>query len=184
MAIEHTVRASEGNDWISIENCVTDLELETLSRALSTTAVTVYAVDEKLLQFSFVHFEDGRMVRALEYADDGDQGKKGRWTKVQGEPESWEVSLFSAKLMEQYAEYAPDEVGEARSQSRIRSGFSIPWACNAHTAAEIARAFELPWDPLAPNRFPPASDTELIPGSPDRWNAFLRERRKPWWKFW
>lgn len=181
LVAEHTVRASAGSEWISIENAISDHELETLSRTLSTTAITVYAVDEKLLQFSYVRFEDGRAVRALEYSDDNDEDR-GRWTKVEGEPESWEGSLFSPSMMELYAEYAPDEVAEARS--RIKSGFSIPWACNARTAAEIARAFQLPWEPLAKDKFPPATNTEIVPGSPERWKAFLGKRRRPWWKFW
>lgn len=184
IVVSHTVRASVGSDWISIENCVSDLELGTLSRTLSTTAVTVYAVDEKLLQFSFVHFEDGRAVRVIEYSDDSAEDQRGRWIKVEGEPEAWELTLFSPTLMEQYAEYAPDEVGEARVQSRIKQGFSIPWACNGRTAAEIARALQLPWEPLVQNPFPAATDAEVIAGSPERWKAFLGERRKPWWKFW
>lgn len=182
-AIEHTVRASEGSEWLSIENAISDYELETISRALSTTAVTVYAVDEKALRFSYARFEDGRAVRALEYSDDSGKVERGRWTKVEGEPEPWESILFSSRLMELYAKHAPDEVPEACTQNRIKAGFSIPWACDAGVVAEIARALQLPWEPLTNDAFPRSAKREVIPGSPERWKAFLRQQR-PWWKFW
>lgn len=184
LVVSHTVRASPGNDWISVENCASDLVLETISLALSTTAVTVYAVDEKFLQFSYVRFDDGRAVRALEFLDDTGQEQRGSWTQVEGEPESWELSLFTPDLMEQYAQYAPDEVYDLQVHKRIKQGLSIPWACNGRSAEAIARSLQLPWEPLAPNKFPSATEIEVIPGSSEGGKNFLGDRTKPWWKFW
>ena len=185
MAIEHTVRASEGCDWISIENAIGDRQLEEISRFLRTTALTVYAVDEKVLRFSYARFEEGRAARALEYLDNGGKLDRGRWTKAEGEPEPWEAILFSPKFMEWYAKRAPDEVKEACAENRIKAGFSIPWACDAGVVAEIARTLQLPWNPIEHDEFPASTNIEVIPGSPERWKAFLRRNEpKPWWKFW
>lgn len=86
--------------------------------------------------------------------------------------------------MELYRKYAPDEMPEGCAESRIKPGFSIPWACDAGTVTEIARALQLPWEPIG-DRFPPATQTEVIPGSPEeRWKAFYRKYRRPWWKIW
>jgi hypothetical protein len=186
MAIEHTVRASEGSDWISIEHAIGDHQLEEISRHLSTTAVTVYAVDEKVLEFSYARFDAGRAVRALEYSHDiRGMTDRGRWTKVEGEPEVWESAFFSPKLMALYAQHVSDELPEACAQNQIKVGFSIPWAGYADAVVEIVSALQLPWKPIEHDTFPAANNTEVIPGSPERWKAFLRQHDpKPWWKFW
>lgn len=183
LAVEHTVRASEGSEWVSIQNAVDDQLLDTISRVLGTVAITIYAIDEKVLRFSYSRFDHGQAVRTLEYADEGNSNDRGKWTKVEGEPERWEALLFSPKLMELYRKYAPDDLHEGCAESKIKRGFSIPWACDAGTIAEISRTLQVPWEPIG-DRFPPATQTEVIPGSPERWNAFHRQHRRPWWKFW
>jgi len=177
------VRASEGSDWVSIQNALADQLLETISRVLGTTAIMIYVMDEMVLRFSYRHFNNGQAVRILEYVNHGNPKERGKWTKVEGEPEPWEAILFSHRLMELYRKHAPDEVHESCEESKIKPGFSIPWACDASTVADIARALQLPWEPID-NRFSPATQTEVIPGSPERWKAFLRQQRRPWWKFW
>jgi hypothetical protein len=100
--------------------------------------------------------------------------------KVEGETEPWEAILFSPRRMALYEKRAPDEVGEACADGKINLGFSVPSACDASTVAEIARALQLPWEPME-NRFPPATHTEVIPGSPERWRTFWKvfRRRRP-----
>jgi hypothetical protein len=183
LVVELIVRTSEGSDWASIQRALAAPLLETISRVLSTTAIAIRMMDEMVLRFSYQRFDNGRAVRTLEYADDGDPKGRGKWTKVEGEPEPWENILFSPRLMELYRKRAPDEVQEGCAESKIKPGFSIPWACDASTVAEIVRALQLPWEPID-NKFPPATQTEVIPGSPERLKAFLRQRGRPWWKFW
>jgi hypothetical protein len=180
---EIIVRASEGSDWVSVQRALADQLLETISRVLGTTTIMIYVVDEVVLRFSYRRFNNGQAVRALEYVDYVNPKERGKWTKVEGEPEPWEAILFSHRLIELYRKYAPDEVHEGCAESKIKPGFSIPWACDASTVAEIARALQLPWEPTE-NRFPPATQTEVIPGSPERLKAFLRQQWRPWWKFW
>ncbi len=152
----HTVRTSQG-DWVSIENAVDDGLLETLSRELGTTAITIYAIDEKLLRFHYRRFEHGRSIRALDYADAAADADCGTWTGVEGVPEPWEALLFAPRMMDLYRKYAADEV----STAPIKLGSSIPWACDGFMIGEIARALDLPWDPVH-DRFPPAAHTAVI----------------------
>jgi hypothetical protein len=184
---ELTVRTSEGSDWVSIQGALADPMLETISRALCTTAIQIHAMDEMVLRFSYSRFDDGRATRALAYGDDGNPKGRGKWTRVEGEPERWEAILFSPRLMELYEKYAPGEVREACAENRIKPGFAVPWACDGGAIVEIARALQLPWDPTG-GKFPPATQTEVIPGSPERWpeplKTLLRRHRRPWWKFW
>lgn len=187
---EETVRSSEGSDWVSISEPVADQFLEAVSRVLSTTAIKIYATDELVLRFSYSRFDDGQPVRALEYADDGNSKDRGKWTKVEGEPEPWEATLFSPRLMELYRDNAPEEAARMRGE-QIKPGFSVPWPCDRKTIAEIARALQLPWEPTSwpvADRFPPATQIEVIAGSPERWpkeyKGILRQHRRPWWKFW
>jgi hypothetical protein len=183
LAMERIIQASEQSDWISIQSPLDDHLLETISRALGTTAIMIYMMDEMRLRFSYRRFDHGSAVRALQYLDDGNPRARGKWTRVEGEPEQWEAILFSPPLIEQYRTYAPDEVAEGCADNKIKPGFSIPQPCYASTIAEITRALQLPWDPIE-NRFPPATQTEVIPGSPERWKAFHHQHRRPWWKFW
>jgi len=155
---DHTVRTSPG-DWVSIENAIADPLLETLSRELGTTAITIYAIDEKLLRFHYRRFEHGRSMRSLDYADAAADAERGSWTGVEGEPEPWETLLFSPRMTSLYRKYAADEVCTAP----IRLGASIPWCCDGFMIGEIARALDLPWDPVH-DRFPPAAHTAIIEG--------------------
>lgn len=182
LAVERIVQISEGSDWVSIQSPLDDRLLETISRTLGTTAIMIYVMDEMMLRFSYRRFDHGAAVRALQYFDDGNPRGRGKWTKVEGEPEPWEAILFSPRLMELYRQHAPDEVEEGCAENRIKVGFSIPWACDATTIAEIARVLQLPWEPTN-NQFPPATRTEVIPGSPERWKA-IHQRKRPWWRFW
>lgn len=188
--VEHTVRASRHSDWISIENAVHDVELQTLSQVLHATAVTLYAVDEKSLRFAYSRFEDGRCVRMLNYgpahertANAAAEPTRREWTKVEGHPEAWETTLFSPQLMQLYRDYAPDEVGAVSGVPAVKLGFSIPWAHDLNVLATIAEELRLPWKPIG-NHFAEATHTEVIRGSPERRKAFLRKYRRPWWKFW
>jgi len=187
LAVELIVRSSEESDWVSIQSALADPLLETISRVLCTTAVMIHVVDEMVLRFAYSRFDNGEAVRTLVYADDGNPKGRGTWTKVEGEPEPWETVLFSPRLLELYKKRAPDEVQEGCAERKVKAGFSIPWACEASTVLEIARALELPWEPMG-NTFPPATQTEVIPGSSERWNsfwkAFRRQHWRPWWKFW
>jgi hypothetical protein len=183
LTIEHTVRTSENSGWISVQNALDDELLATLSRTLGTKSITIYAIDEMVLHFSYRRFDQGNLVRALEYGDDGQPNDRGEWTRVEGAPEPWEALLFSPKLMALYRKYAPDQVQGDPDENAIKPGLSIPWACDAETIGEIASALELPWDPLG-DGFPTATKTEVIPGSPERWKAFHRQHARPWWKFW
>ncbi len=182
LAMELVVRTSAGSDWISIQRSIAPPLLETISRVLQTTAIAIHVMDEMVLRFSYRRFEQGRAVRALNYADDGDLKGRGEWSTVEGEPEPWEAMLFSAERIATYRKRAPDEVQEACADGAIKSGFSVPTVCDGDTLAEIVRAFELPWEPTQ-NGFPPATRMEVIPGSPERLEALLRERRRPWWRY-
>lgn len=182
-AVELVVQTSEGSDWISIQRALADPLLETISRVLRTTAIVIHVMDEMVLRFSYRRFDNGRAIRRLDYADDGNPKGRGKWTTAEGNPEPWEGILFSPTRMELYRKRAPDEVQEGCADSRIKLGFSIPRACDASTVEEIVRTLELPWKPID-NTFPPATQTEVIPGSPERLRTFLRQRRRRWWKFW
>lgn len=177
-AVELIVRATEESDWFSIQKALADQLLETISRILGTTAITIYVMDEMVLRFSYRHFDNGQAVRALEYVDHGNPRERGKWTKVEGEPEPWEAILFSDRLMELYRKHAPGEVHGSCAEGKIKPGSSIPWACNAGTVAEIVDALQLPWDPIG-NRFSSVTQTEVIPGSPERLHAFLRRKWRP-----
>jgi hypothetical protein len=177
LAVDNTLRATEGSEWISIENGAPDQALATISRLLQTVAITLHASDEIMLRFSYKRFDGGRVVRALEYDDDG---ARGRWTQVDGEPETWEALLFATELLELYRKHAADDVHEVCAENAIKLGFSIPWACDAGTVAQIARALELPW---VPGSFPPAAEIDIVRGSPERLEAFRRQHRRPWWRF-
>lgn len=184
-APELIVRSSEEGEWISTQRALDDPLLETISRVLGTTAIMFSMMDEMVLRFSYRRFDKGAAVRALQYVDDGNPRDRGKWTKVEGEPEPWEAILFSPMLMELYRKRAPDEVHKGCAESKIKPGCSIPWVCDASTVAEIARALQLPWDPVD-NGFPPAPQTEVIPGSPEReafWKVFRQQHWRPWWKF-
>jgi hypothetical protein len=183
LAIEHTVRLSDATPWISIQNVVDDELLAQLSKDLGTTAITIYALDEIRLTFSYRRFEEGGIVRALEYGDGKRPRDRGAWTKVDGEREEWEGLLFSDSLTALYRKYALDEVDEVCPAERIKLGHSIPWACDGETVAQIVERLSLPWRPLD-DTFAPASRTEVIPGSPERWQELHRSFRKPWWKLW
>jgi hypothetical protein len=183
LAVELVVQAFEASDWISIQPALADPLLEGLSRDLSTTALGLRVMDEMVLRFSYSRFDNGHATRALEYSDDGNPKGHGQWTRVEGTPEAWENTLFSPRLMELYRRRAPDEVREGSAEGRIVPGASIPWPYHASTLAEIADALALPWRPMD-NRFLPAAQTEVIPGSPERWKAFRHQRLGPWRRFW
>ena len=102
---------------------------------------------------------------------------------MDGEPESWETLLFSGRLKDLYLRYAPGEVADGCRGDTIHLDHSIPWACDGKIVGEIVDRLQLPWHPLESD-FPPAAQTEMIPGSPDRWRRFHRSARKPWWKLW
>jgi len=95
LAVERIVQTSEESDWISIQSPLDDPLLETISRVLNTTAIMIYMMDEMRLRFSYRRFDHGAAVRALQYLDDGNPRARGKWTRVDGEPEPWEVTLFS-----------------------------------------------------------------------------------------
>lgn len=175
--VDSTVQASEGSEWLSIESTVGDEQLETISSVLQTTALTLYAQDEKILRFGYTRFENGRLVRALKYLGRCNAEPRGKWVTVEGEPEAWEATCcFSPELMELYRQHAPDEVNEMSGHYRVMPGLWIPWAADLGTVAEIARALQLPWNPArnpAHDQFPPATHTEVIPGTPEREKAFF-----------
>jgi hypothetical protein len=176
IAVELIVRTSEGSDWLSIQRALADQLLETISRVMGTTAIMINMVDEMVLGFSYRRFDNGKALRILEYATDDNSKERGTWTKVDGEPEPWEAILFSSRRMELYRKHVPGEVDEGCSESKIKPGFSIPWACDASTVSEVVRALQLPWEPID-SRFP-AAQTEVIPGSPERWKGFWKAFRR------
>ena len=180
---EHTVRISDGAGWVSIQNAIDDELLRQLSVDLDTTALTIHACDEKILSFSYTHVDRGRTLRALAHADNQRPDGNGAWTTVAGEREAWESVLFSPRLMDLYRKYAPGEVADACRDQTIKIGQWIPWACDGSVVREIVERLQLPWNPYE-DSFPPAAQTEVIPGSPERWNALHRSPRKPWWKLW
>jgi hypothetical protein len=183
LTIEHTVRFSEGGAWISIQNAIDDELLRRLSVELDTRALTIYAIDEKILTFSFLHVHRGRTLRELGYTHKQRPDGRDAWTTVAGEREAWEDVLFSPRLMELYRMWAADEVAEACRDRTIKIGHSIPWACDGDVVRDIAERLQLPWNPYD-DTFPPATQTEVIPGSPERWKEFHRSQRRPWWKLW
>ncbi len=176
-AIEHTVRTHDRSDWISIENAVEDLVLQTISGNLSTTAFTIYAVDEKMPAFTFRRFEHGQAVRLLEYKARPERQRQ--WTQVEGQPESWERLFFDPGEIDLYRQWNPDELDEMCAHDTIKLGLSIPKPCSLSVVAEIVRSLGLPWSPLEDN-FPPATQSEVIVGSRKRPNHLGGS----WWKFW
>lgn len=182
LAIEYTVRRSDGTPWISIQHGIPFDLLQKFSADMSATAIGISGCDEIILGFSYRRFDKGRVKRALDYRDNPPRGPGG-WTLVEGERESWEEQiLFSDKLIGLYFKYAPTEADRAVSRKIIEQGASIPWASDAPIVGEIAAYLQLPWRPVD-NMFPPATQTEVVAGSPGRWKKFHR-RLRPWWKFW
>lgn len=177
-AVEHTVRIHDGSTWISIESAIDNVALQTISGSLRTTAITIYAIDEKMPEFSFRRIEDGQAVRLLEYKAGPERQRQ--WTQVEGQPESWERLFFDPEEIDLYRQSNPDETNEMCAHDMIKLGLSIPQPCSLSVVAEIVRMLGLPWMPVG-DTFPLAAQSEVIAGSPERWNPGLRG---PWWKFW
>jgi hypothetical protein len=182
LAIEYTVRRSAGTPWISIQHGIPFDLLQKFSCDMGATAIGISGCDEIILGFSYRRFDSGRVRRALDYRDNPPRGPAG-WMLVEGEREPWEEQvLFSNKLIGLYFKYAPKEADRAVSRRIIEQGASIPWSSDADIVGEIAAYLQLPWRPVD-DTFPPATQTEVVAGSPDRWKKFHR-RFRPWWKFW
>jgi hypothetical protein len=184
LAVEYTVRRSDGIPWISIQNGMTlafDL-LQKLSGDMGATVISISGCDEINLGFLYRRFESGRVRRALEYGADS-PGRKG-WTLVEGVREAWEEAvLFSNALTGSYFQLVPEEADRAVSRKIIEPGASIPWACDVRIVAEIATYLQLPWRPVGDTFPPAATQAEVVAGSPERWKGFNR-RFRSWWRFW
>jgi len=183
MTSDCTVRVHDGTPWLSIDNIGQD-SLREIARDLSSEAMTFYVNDEHHLEFHYLHLRGGNLLRALDYSDRETPKGMGQWKHVEGESEAWEALLFSPKAMEAYEKYGlAQEVAEVRRQPAIRVGASIPWACDGKTIAQIAEYLQLPWDPWH-DAFGVATHSAVIPGNPERQQAFLRGLRQSWWRFW
>src|SRR6478736_116424 len=117
-----------------------------LSRA--TTGQVIWAIVQTTASaVAIVHFECGKQLRRIEFAD-------GSWYCVEGEPQPWEAALFSETELEAAKEIAEPET-EAEldavfAKKALATGQELPWPREWETVyaalgvneAEFAAVFE------------------------------------------
>ena len=122
-----------------------------LSRAI--TGPVVWAIVQTTASaVAIVHFEDGKELRRIEFAD-------GTWYRVEGESQPWEAALFSETELEAAKEIAEPEtdaeLDAVFAKKTLATGQELPWPREWETVhaalgvneAEFAAVFET--EPLA-----------------------------------
>jgi len=88
------------------------------------------------------HFESGRVVRRLEFAD-------GSWQRVEGQPQPWEAQLFSSAELDAAKEVgSPEDDAElerAFANRTLEAGSGLPWPREWETLRYALGVSEAEW---------------------------------------
>jgi hypothetical protein len=159
--------------WFRIDGTLQSESEQLLSEKLSTDVLGIYASDEIVLQFLLNLFGSGRLIRSLIQSEVADELV---WTGVDGQPQSWESSVFfSGAEMPRYAQFAKDD-GQRETRTRVLAGRQIvqgadvPWAADYHCIVRLSRALRLPW---MNEQLAPARTYQLAP--------LEATAKRPWW---
>jgi hypothetical protein len=132
---------------------VDDGAASALSLSLAAPGKVIWAIVQTTASaVGIAHFEGGKQLRRIEFAD-------GSWYRVEGEPEPWEAALFSDAELEAAKEDAePETDAELEAvfaKKTLETGQELPWPREWETVraalgvneAEFAAVFEA--EPLA-----------------------------------
>lgn len=136
--------------WIAIDRSVEEQAAKALSELFSTEVIAIYAIDEKVLVFTFQQYRNGTLIRALEKKLEHEADDSSPWSRVEGEPQWWEPQVF-LRSADDYLRLARtnDEkrmIQEVFEEKRICLGATVPGAADYGVLKALADALDLPWE--------------------------------------
>jgi hypothetical protein len=133
-------------DWSEEPDLSQADELAALSRDVGQV-VAFYEIEEGSTSGVYGAWNDGELVRELEWADD-------QWVKVAGQPQSWEAPLFGTDELDSALEAARDD---GRDEAEVRAAFAAgsiqsgaAWPVPQRMAVFIRTALRAPAHGLEP----------------------------------